>query len=344
MRILVITQKVDEQDAVLGFFHRWLKEFSKKFEFVTVICLERGGYNLPSNVKILSLGKEVAPSKLLYVLNFYKYIWRERKNYDVVFVHMNQEYVLLGWKLWKLMGKKIYMWRNHKMGNVLTRYAVAVSDKVFCTSPGSFTARFKKTILMPVGIDSEFFKKMPEVSKIQNSVLSIGRISPVKHIDVFVSALELLRMKNQNFVAYVYGNPTPVDHTYFSNIKELAADLVKTGHIVFKNEVPNIKTPEVYNAHEIYVNLTDSGSFDKTIVEAMLCESLVLISNESLTDMVERQFVFKDRNAEDLAAKLDILLRSTPQKKAEWAQKLRESAKKHSLEKLTSELVRVMAK
>src|SRR3989344_3937656 len=98
MKILIVTQKVDKNDPVLGFFHRWIEEFAKHYESLVVICLEKGEYHLPQNVKILSLGKEERISKVRYIVHFYKYIWQERKNYDAVFVHMNQEYIILGWK------------------------------------------------------------------------------------------------------------------------------------------------------------------------------------------------------------------------------------------------------
>ncbi len=341
MRLLVITQKVDERDSVLGFFHRWLVEFSKNFEFVTVICLGKGEYHLPSNVKVFSLGKEGGTGKIKYILNFYKYIWTERKNYDAVFVHMNQEYVLLGWKFWKLWSKKIYLWRNHKMGNVLTNLAVMVSDKVFCTSRGSYTARFKKTMLMPVGIDSTFFRKMPEIQKIPNSILLLTRISPVKHVDVFIDALKKLSEK-KNFTAYIYGDPTPADADYYKKISTQAEDLVQSGKLVFKPGIPNTDTPAVYNEHEIFVNLTDSGSFDKTIIEAMLCEEIVLISNESLADLVEKRLMFADKDSANLAERLDEVLSLSFEEKQEIAQNLRKTAQMHSLERLMKELVSVI--
>jgi hypothetical protein len=58
MKLLIITQKVDINDPILGFFHRWIEEFAKHCEKITVICLYKGTYNLPNNVKVLSLGKE----------------------------------------------------------------------------------------------------------------------------------------------------------------------------------------------------------------------------------------------------------------------------------------------
>ena len=192
MKLLIITQKVDRNDPILGFFHRWIEEFAKHCEKVTVVCLSEGEHNLPKNVKVLSLGKERGVSRLGYMLNFYHLIWRERKNYNTIFVHMNQEYILLGGLLWKLLGKKVTMWRNHYAGSLLTRIAMALSDKIFCTSKYSFTARSKKTILMPVGIDTERF--LPSEEKCSpNSILSIGRISPSKNLELVVTALGNLK-------------------------------------------------------------------------------------------------------------------------------------------------------
>ena len=59
MKLLIITQKVDINDDLLGFFHGWIAEFVRQCEQVTVICLQKGEYDLPRNVRVLSLGKEL---------------------------------------------------------------------------------------------------------------------------------------------------------------------------------------------------------------------------------------------------------------------------------------------
>ena len=46
MRLLVLTQKVDREDDVLGFFHEWLRRFSAQCEAVEVICLYEGAHDL----------------------------------------------------------------------------------------------------------------------------------------------------------------------------------------------------------------------------------------------------------------------------------------------------------
>src|SRR3989344_2582413 len=99
MRLLICTQAVDKDDRVLGFFHTWLIEFAKHFKQITIICLKEGAHTLPNNVLVYSLGKEKGHpphlSKLVYAWRFVRLAWKLRKNYDAVFVHMNQEYVLL---------------------------------------------------------------------------------------------------------------------------------------------------------------------------------------------------------------------------------------------------------
>ena len=58
MHLLFITQKVDRADWLLGFTHGWLKALAGKVDRLTIICLEQGETELPSNVRVISLGKE----------------------------------------------------------------------------------------------------------------------------------------------------------------------------------------------------------------------------------------------------------------------------------------------
>ncbi len=271
MKLLIITQAVDRNDPVLGFFHRWIEAFSERFEKVVVICLKSGEFQLPENVKVFSLGKEEGKSQAEYLSRFYHYIWQERKNYDVVFVHMNQEYVLLGGMFWRIFGKKIYLWRNHAQGSMLTRGAVFLSDKVFYTSPQSFTARFKKAIKMPVGIDTEFFKPNPAVARKPHSTLFLGRISPVKRVREFV---EWFNQLDEKFTATVAGVALPKDQLYEKSVKSLASERIE-----FVGAVTQEQALKLYQSHETYVNMTPAGSYDKTILEAAACELDLIVEN-----------------------------------------------------------------
>ncbi|MHB8660314.1 MAG: glycosyltransferase family 4 protein [Minisyncoccota bacterium] len=343
MRLLIVAQVVDTEDPVLGFFTRWIEEFAKHTETIEVICLKAGRFNLPSNVCVHSLGKEHGASRLKYIINFYTYIWRLRHGYDAVFVHMNQEYVLFGALLWRFLGKKVTMWRNHHFGDVFTRIAVLLSDTVFCTSKYSFTARFRKTVLMPVGIDTDLFKRDEKVIRIPQSVLFLGRISPVKKLDVLVNALLLLDRKNIDFVANIYGDSLEVDKAYHEKVKEMARKLEEKRKIIFHGTIPNYKTPEIYNQNEIFINLTESGSLDKTIFEAVACGCLPLTSNRSLSGHISGKLLFDEGNAEDLAQKLSSLLVLDEERRESLRDGLPELVEKnHSLHLLGNKLASIL--
>jgi len=308
MKLLILTQKVDQNDDVLGFFHGWIAEFAKHAEQVTVIALGVGEYHLPNNVRVFSLGKERGVSPFEYILNFYRLIWRERKNYDTVFVHMNQEYILLGGPLWKLLGKKITMWRNHYAGSFLTQLAMIFSDKLFCTSKYSFTAGTKKTALMPVGIDTDTFKKENQIVKKPKSVLFLARISPSKKPHLIIEALRLLQNEGVSFTADFYGNPVHKDVPYLNSLKEKVEEYSLENHILFESGIPNNETPRVYGSHTVFINTSPSGMYDKTIFEAMACEIPILTSNINLKGQIDDMFLFKEDDAQDLTQKLKAIL------------------------------------
>lgn len=326
-RLLVFTQALDRLDPTLSAYHRLVAEIAKNFVSMTVVCLKKGQVDLPKNVKILSLGKEGGASRLKYVWRFYKYIFSE--NYDAVFVHMNQEYILLGGIFWKLMGKRVYMWRNHHAGSFLTDVAASFCTKVFCTSKFSYTAKYQKTVLMPVGVDTQVFKKISEVVKKPRSVLFLARIAPVKKPHVLIHALALLQKKGVDFTASFYGDPLPSDKKYHQSLQKMVEANKLEAKVFFHAGIANDKTPETYNAHEVFVNLSSSGMYDKTIFEAMACETLTVATNRNLEGLIDPMFVAREDDPQDIAGKIEHVLNLPNQVKLQKALHLREITEKH---------------
>ena len=343
MKLLVITQKVDKNDDVLGFFHNWLEKFALKFEKITVICLQEGKYELPSNVKVLSLGKEKIRSRVQYIFNFYKYIWQKRKNYDAVFVHMNSIYVVLGGLFWRLWRKKVVMWYNHPFGNLVSKTAYFLANKVCYVSNLSFFSKSKKAQMMPAGIDTDIFKRDERISKERNSILYLGRISPIKYVDVLIDAVNLMDKGEAKFILNIFGKSAEGDESDFEKIKKLSRELEQAGKIKFHGSVPNYKTPGIYNQNEIFVNLTPSGSFDKAILEAMACEELVLVANKSFENVLPSEFMLSG-DSSDLASKLKLAMALTEDKKIAYGSIFRNYViKNHSLTRLIEEIVKIFA-
>ena len=339
MKLLIVTQKVDKNDDILGFFHQWILEFAKYYEFITVIALQVGEYDLPENVKVLSLGKEKGGSKISYIFNFYKYIWNERKNYDTVFVHMNTEYIILGGVWWKIVGKKVFLWYNHTYGTISARISGFITNITFHTSPFAFTAKFKNATKMPAGIDINIFKRYEDVKKVSNSVLYIGRISPVKHVDVLLKAVRILDSKGIKLVLDIYGSAPERDKKYYERLQEDFKDIKDKGIVNFRGSIPNYKSAEVFNAHEISINLTPEGNFDKTVLESMACETLTLVSSPAFESILTPKFLFEECNSDSLANKIENIFNiSSDQKYTYGVDMRRKIIDEHNLTKLAKKI------
>ena len=340
MRLLIITQAVDLGDPVLGFFHRWIEELATCFERIHVICLFEGRHNLPKNVFVHSLGKDKGASRIGYVWNFYKLIWTLRSEYDAVFVHMNQEYVLLGWKLWWLLRKPVYLWRNHYAGSFLTDLAAVFCRNVFCTSRFSYTAKYKKTRLMPIGIDTETF--VPLTIERKNSVLSLGRIAPSKRPELLVEAISLLKKEGIEVHADVYGDALAQNVAYFQSLQNTVRERGLSSLVQFHSGISNRETPRVYSAHSIFVNASGSGMYDKTIFEAAACGCLVLAASKDWASIADPALSFEEGNAHDLAHKIKALY-TLPDSEAKQLQEAsRQVAETQSLGRLVDALQNVI--
>ncbi|MBI2410249.1 glycosyltransferase family 4 protein [Candidatus Kaiserbacteria bacterium] len=348
-RLLIVTQAVDAEDPVLGFFVRWLAEFSRRLERIEVICLTEGGHALPGNVRVHSLGKRTGTiyhtslaRKLRYTARFLGIVWKMRHGYDCVFVHMNQEYVLLGGLLWRLWGKKVFLWRNHAKGDIGTRLAVLLAHKIFYTSPQSFTARFRKARRMPVGIDTDFFKPDASFPAEPNSILFLGRIAPVKKVEEFIEALHALQEQGVEFSATVAGPVLPLDADYEKRVRMCVSAYGLESKVRFLGPVTQEEARALYREHFLYVNLTSAGSMDKTIFEAMACETPVLAANEALLGEIDSRCVLGAKG-EEISARLKEFLSLPPAEKASLGGALREYVvRKHSLRKLAGAIAEIL--
>jgi len=306
MKLLIVTQKVDTNDPVLGFFHRWIEEFAKYFEHIHVICLFEGKHNLPQNVQIHSLGKEKGRGRITYIFRFYKYIWRLRKEYDSVFVHMNQEYVLLGGLFWRFTGKVLYMWRNHYSGSLLTDISVLFCTKLFCTSTHSYIARYKKNVLMPVGVDTKKFYPR-DVVREKNTILYVGRVVESKKVEDLIGALNILKQRDVHFNASLYGGFK--DSAYRSYLEKRIEDFDLKDRITLKGEISNSDLPDIYNAYEIFVNTSPSGMYDKTIFEALACGCITLARSKDFGKETDGAFSFESES--ELASLIERCLKDS---------------------------------
>ncbi len=309
MKLLIVTQKVNKNDQILGFFHAWIVKFAEHFDLVTVICLEEGEHELPMNVKVLSLGKEKRELRSNYIHKFYSYIWNERKNYDVVFVHMNPIYVVLGGFIWKMLGKGITLWYTHRSVDWKLVVTEKLVDKIFTASKESFRLVSGKVMVTGHGIDTDEFSPKREFSGSKNAILSVGRISETKGQREMIEAIEILHNRGSNFSLQIIGDAvTSADFTYKKDLEECVAKRNLNSVVIFKGKVDPDVISEIYPTGEIFINLSNTGSLDKAVLEAMSSGLKILTSNEAFRDILSKENL-TTRDSDEIAQKIEILSR-----------------------------------
>lgn len=347
MKLLILTQTVDLNDDVLGFMHGWIDALAKKCELVTVICLKRGDYSLPDNVKVLSLGKEHGRSRIKYFFRFYKYLWRERKNYDTVLVHMNYEYVNLGGIFWRLLGKKIGLWYAHGYAPLGLKLAVKLADIIFTSTKSGCRINSHKINVIGQGIDINKFKVESLKLKVENSVfkiISVGRISPSKDYATLIEAVEILKNKGLKLSVEIIGGPAvKTDEDYFKNLLGQVADKKLTEEIKFIGPVANREILKFLQSAALFVNMGQTGSLDKALVEAMAVELPVLTCNEAMIEVLgdyKERLMYPKKDSEKLAERMEQMINSPAEDYIKLGRDLRNIAvEKHSLDKFIAKIM-----
>ncbi len=336
MKLLIITQKVDISDDVLGFFHSWLEKLAKEADLF-VIANFVGNYDLPSNVKVYSLGKE-RKSNSIFKLFYYKWLFLKLlPKVDGVFFHMCPEYVLAAFLAPKFFGKKTLFWYAHKQVDFKLRTAEKLVDKIFTASPESFRLPSKKLEVAGHGIDTERFKPAGEKNASGSGILKIvsaDRISPIKNQDILIKAAEILRRRNINFEIEIANvSILKKDRVYLEQIKKIINDNGLGDKINFVGSIPHKEIVSFYQNADILVNLSDTGSIDKAVLEAMASGCLVLTSNEAFRNILAEKYLTSKDPAEIAQKLIDLSISGQDEKPRQYV------FDNHNLDNLVNKII-----
>ncbi len=309
MKLLICTQKVDSNDPVLGFFHRWIEEFATNYEKVTVVCLYKGEYSLPQNVEVISLGKERGVPKIEYLIQFYRSILLYRKDYTHVFVHMNPVYVVLGGIMWRLLGKRISLWYTHKSVDTKLRIAEKLVHHIFTASAESFRLPSKKVVITGHAIDVGAYASVAHEQSARLRLSVIGRISPAKRIDVFIRTIAELKKRGVDVVGTIVGDVgTPEDAPYLGAMKRLSQELSCSENVQFVGAVSHQKIVHYLEQTDIFLHTSETGSMDKSVLEAFACGVTVLSSSEAFEDvLMPYALSLKEMSPSHIAQKVEAI-------------------------------------
>jgi glycosyltransferase involved in cell wall biosynthesis/4-amino-4-deoxy-L-arabinose transferase-like glycosyltransferase len=311
-RLLVITQRVDEKDTNLAVHVRWLQELATLNASVLVIAQSVGTFNLPSNVTVWSLGKESGATKFRQFLRLQIFLLRAMSLVDAVLVLMVPMYVLCAVPFAFFTRVPISLWYTHKHVSWMLRIAVLFLHRVFSASQESFRLKAKKVRFLGHAIDTEFFTLDSSVTPEKGLVISVGRIAPVKRLEIIIDAVKALRKDGLNVRLQLIGSAVlPVDVEYEKTLRRNSGDFVS-----FTGGKTASEVRDVYHRASVCVNASKTGSLDKVMLEAMASGCPVVTSNEAFSSLVPKESFVASGSVHDLAKAIRSMIEHTPSREA----------------------------
>lgn len=288
-RILIITQSVGTSARLLEFFSSWIIEFARIYEHVTVLTLEASDHTFPSNVTVISLGKERGVSRPMRWVLFVRELIRIVPRVDSVFAHMSPVFAIASWPWCMLWRKRLVLWYLHRSVTWRLRLAYAMCDVVATADASSLRIRGPKVVAVGHGIDTSRGLQGVQEPRPHTPLrlVCVGRLSPIKRIHLLLGALAVLKSQGVSVEARIIGSAVmSSDHAYEAQLHRLVAQHGLCDMVEFMGYVAHDALDQYYAWADIAVGLTPPGGIDKVLLEAMSWGCSVVTNNTVMADHV----------------------------------------------------------
>lgn len=343
--LLLFNLCTDSDDPILGFTTGWIREIAKHCVEVEIISMKRGRVDLPSNVTVHSLGKELGYSEPRRAFRFESLLARilHEKPIDGCFVHMAHVLALLGAPLLLVRRIPTALWYAHSASGLTLRMAEKIATTVATPTLSSFPFKSSKTVATGHGIDTSRFVIREDIPIRQSPtrLLAVGRLSPVKGIHLMIKELAALRGRNEVKLRLV-GPTLERDRDYVTYLHQQVVDEDLEGAVEFAGDLPPSQIPGEYATADLVVNFSGTA-LDKVVLEALASGVPVATTNRAARTVVEqiaRPLALRTaRDLQDAHAWLSAL---NKEERRELGRRGRELVvREHSLQKLAPRLVKM---
>ena len=330
MKVLMITQELDEASSVLRVAHDWAEAISSRVDELVVAAARVGTFQLPDNVSVTPLRRTEGASAKRAAVALAAELGRRvsTKGVDLVFAHMVPAYALMAAAFAKPVGVPVCLWyASHGLSNRL-RIAHRIVDAVATASTDSYPLEGDKVAVLGHGIDASRYMAAGVTKSDPPVIIAASRITPMKQIRLAIEALgrTMLRDHPDTPVLEVAGAPFhDGDRDYLRSLHRRVDELELTERVRFLGAVPGDEMPLALARTHVALSLRETPSLDKNGLESLLAGVPTVSNNPSYKPVVEPfadDLYIEGSDPAALAAKTARLLDS-PELRARIAASLR---------------------
>lgn len=308
MRLLIVNYELDDLSPVLAWQAQVTRALAETCEQVVVLTGRKGQYTLPDNVYVEQLKVDHTRSRINRYIDLNRQALRVCRAFGIqaAFVHMAHRYAYWLYPALWLQRVPILLWYAHGSVTWHLRVALFCAARVVTSTPHGFGIPSPKVHIIGQGVDTDLFKLVP-YSPEQTAIVTVSRISQRKRLDLLIDTMACLRDQHRPFRLKIIGTPlTDNDRGYEQTLHEQVAQAGLTNRVSFEGFVPLADLPAQYTSTFLHVNVSQTESMDKTVIEALACGCPVLTSNPAFRDLLRdyELFIAQDEKPQSLAAQI----------------------------------------
>jgi len=256
MKLLIVTQKLDQDDDAEGYLSGWIEEFAQQVERVIVVCRIEGKHRLPENVFVEAQGNFVSMIRT---------ILKKRNDYDAALLFGLNPRACAGVPLWLLLQKRVGIWDG---------------------AANKFWLMGRVGAILGPGIDTDVFR--PAAGRAVKSVfdiVSVGDMDRLHDFETLLAAAKTLHGWGKRFSVRIFGGAhAEREKLRFNQLTNLVRESDLAEHVEFQGGVPNRELSKYVRGSDLFVGTDSGATLSRSTLEAMACGVPSLTSNKAMAD------------------------------------------------------------
>ena len=318
---------------------RSIKKLLKRNIEITLLCSAESRIHTEANdlgiiIHALNSNDIQLPFNILRLASIIK-----KENFDVVHTHASKDLWLLIPAL-KLIGKNIPVLLTKHVGSFIIKKdflhrfiykrvtnVFAISNVIKKNLLDTCPLNVSKVTLLHNGIDVDYYSPKEEmkingrkkwgIKKSEILIGMMGRFSPGKGHEEFLSAAKNLNKKHDHLKYIIIGEASRGEDEYAKKIKKTAEEK-NIKNIIFTGYLSDVR--ETLSAMDIFVFPSHAEAFGLALAEAMAMGLPTACSNsDGVLDIAvegETSYLFENKNSESLQDKIELLINSKDKRKS----------------------------